>query len=81
MIHTPHENRQQRLIGTEQLNLLSLHSNVFLLQLAQSTLYYTHSYSELLRQMNNNRAWTVSVECQVQEIGTKYDGSQVARTN
>jgi len=81
MIHTPHENRQQRLIGTEQLNLLSLHSNMFLFQLAESTLYYAHSYSELLRQMNNNRAWIVSVECQVLEIGTKCDGSQVVRTN
>lgn len=49
MIHTPHENRQQWLIGTEQLNLLSFHSNVFLLKLAESPLYYTHSYSELLR--------------------------------
>lgn len=81
MIHTPHENRQQWLIGTEQLNLLSLYSNVFLLQLAESTLYYAHSYSKLLQWMNNNRAWIVSVECQVLEVGTKFDRSQVVRTN
>lgn len=56
MIDTPHENRQQRLISTKQLNLLSFDTNVFFLQLAESAYHTTHSYSKLSRFKYENKS-------------------------
>lgn len=69
MIDTPHENRQQWLISTEQLNLLSLDTNVFFLQLAESTLYYAHSDFELSQQSKQSKR--VIGDCQKLIITTE----------